>query len=291
MSAHAETIRRNCDEVGSFYVACERLDDAGSFSLSGDEIVPIASMYKVVLALEVADQFVRGDLDAAQPHRVTVDLHSPGGAGLNQFAHTATVTARDLLYLSLALSDNTASDILLAEVGLESLHRRADMLGLDTIQVTGSCQTLLRDAGADFGYPSDLAAIAADWAPRTDSDDLVLDRTTRGSVADLARLMTLLASDDAAAPEACRTVLDMMTRQVWTARFAAAFPSASWSVASKTGTLSPWRGECGIVTDSAGSKLAIAVAMRQHYVATPAAVVDSALADVAAAAVQLALGQ
>ena len=80
-----------------------------------------------------------------------------------------------------------------------------------------------------------------------------------------------------------------MNRQVWTTRFAAAFPSSRWTVASKTGTLSPWRGELGIISNDAGTQLAIAVAVRQHSVATPAAVVDAAFAEVAAAAVELAL--
>jgi beta-lactamase class A len=286
---HRETITRLSQEVGTFHVACRRLDAPGEFTLGELDVVPIASMYKVLLALEVADAFERGDLRPDAGLRVEPGAHSPGGFGLTEFAYPATVSVRDLLYMSLAWSDNTASDVLLDLVGLDAVHARADGLGLETVRIVGDCRTLLRHAGEDFGYPSDAAAEEGDWEPRSDDTDLVLGRTNRASVADLVRLAMLIEQEQAAAPAACRLVRDLMERQVWTIRFAHAFPPDSWLRASKTGTLSPWRGEMGVLVRNDGARLALAVVVRQHRSRMSNDLVDRALSAVAAASVELAM--
>jgi beta-lactamase class A len=230
-------------QVGTFYLACHRVDEHGSFTLRESEIVPIASMFKVLLAVEVADGFVQGHLNRDAELRVETQQHSPGGLGINQFAGPVTISMVDLLYLSLAWSDNTASDLLLPYVGLEALHARAKGLSLETVHIVGDCRALLRNAGKDLGYATESIAAEHDWAPPTDDADLVLRHTTRASTSDLARLAIHLARGTAARPEACRLVRDLMSRQVWTARFARAFPSPQWTRTGKTGTLQPWRGE------------------------------------------------
>jgi beta-lactamase class A len=286
---HSTTIEQVSRDVGTCHVACHRLDGPGSFSLRDSVVVPIASMFKVLLALEVADAFARGDLQPDAQLRVSAEQHCPGGLGLNQFAHPVTISLADLLYLCLAWSDNTASDLLLEHIGLDALHARAEALGLESVRVVGNCRTLLRNAGEDLGYASEAEAVEADWAPTTDAADLVPDRTTRASTADLARLGSLLALEQAARPEACRLVRDLMRRQVWTFRFAGAFSPPAWIRASKTGTLQPWRGELGVVTQRDGAQLAVAVVVRQHRLDTPDEVVDSAVGAVARSAVGLAL--
>ena len=289
MTDHTTTIEQASRDVGAIYVACHRLDGLGSFSLRDTEVVPIASMFKVLLALEVADAFARGVLRPDAQLRVTAEHHCPGGAGLNNFTHPVTISMADLLYLCLALSDNTASDLLLEQVGLDALHARAEALGLETMRVVGSCRTLLRNAGDDFGYATEAEAVEADWAPTTDVAELVLERTTRASTADLARLASLLAREQAARPEACCLVREVMRRQVWTSRFAGTFSPPAWIRVGKTGSLQPWRGEFGVVTRHDGVELAVAVMVRQHRLDIPDVVVDAAIGAVARSAVGLAL--
>lgn len=289
MTDHVTVIEQASRDVGDWYVAAHRLDGPGSFGLRETEVVPIASTFKVLLALEVADAFARGELRPDAQIGVSAEQHSPGGAGLNNFAHPVTISMADLLYLCLVLSDNTASDLLLQQVGLDALHARAETLGLETMRVVGSCRTLLRNAGEDLGYATEAEAVEADWAPTTAAADLVLERTTRASTADLARLASLLARGQAARPEACRMVREIMRRQVWTSRFAAAFCPPAWIRAGKTGTLQPWRGEVGLVTRHDGAQLAVAVMVRQHRLDTPDAVLDAAVGAVARSAVGLAL--
>lgn len=289
MSDHASAIEQASRDVGAWFVAAHRVGGPGSFCLRETEVVPIASTFKVLLALEVADAFARECLSPDMQVRVSAEQHTPGGAGLNNFAHPVTISLADLLYLCLTLSDNTASDLLLEQVGHDALQARATALGLETMRIAGSCRTLLRNAGEDLGYATEAEAIEADWAPATDAADLVLERTTRACAADLARLASLLASEEAAQPQACRLVRDVMRRQVWTSRFGAAFGAPAWTRASKTGTLAPWRGEVGVVTRHDGVQLAVAVMVRQHRLDIPDAVVDATVGTVARSAVALAL--
>ena len=291
MSDRLATIERLSRDVGTWHVAARRLDGPGSFSLRETEVVPIASMFKVLLALEVAEGFARGELRPDAPVQITAEQHSPGGFGLNQFTAPATVSLADLLYMSMAWSDNTAADVLLEHVGLDALHARAQGLGLESVRIVGNVRTLLRNAGEDFGYGSEAEAVAADWAPTTDAADLALERTTRASTADLARLGSLLALDQAARPEACRLVRDVMRRQVWSFRFAGAFSPPSWTLVAKTGTLAPWRGELGVLTRDDGVQLAVAVMVRQHRIDIPDAVVDQAVGEIALVAAELAVGE
>lgn len=282
-------IERADAEIGRFHVVAIRLDEPGSFLRRENEVVPIASMFKVLLALEVAEAFVCGRLDASSLVDVTPDRHSPGGIGLNQFAHPVRLSLYDLLYLSLALSDNTASDLLLDRVGVGALHARAQALNLTTMSVMGDCRQLLAAAGRDLGYATSAEAEVADWTPPSDTADFVLERTTRASMTDLANLATLLAAGRAASPRACQLVTELMARQIWTTRFASSFVQPEWTLFSKTGTLSPWRGEVGVVTREDGARVALAVAVRQHHAGASEAVVDGAVATVAANAVALAL--
>lgn len=289
MTDHLARIERAEAEIGRFHVAAVRLDKPGSFALRGDEVVPIASMFKVLLGLEVAEAMVDGRLCRTDRIEVTPEAHSPGGTVLNQFAEPVRLSLHDLLYLSLALSDNTADDLLLDLIGLDVLHRRAKSLGLTTLTITGGCRRLLADAGVDLGYSSEAEAEAADWAPKADSDDLVLGRTTRASTANLAALAALLADDRAASADACRFVRQLMARQIWTTRFGQGFASPEWHLFSKTGTLSPWRGEVGVVTRSDGARVALAVAVRQRHAGASESIVDAGVACVAADAVSLVL--
>ncbi len=273
-------------DLARVHVACRRLDAPGEHTQRADEVVPIASMYKVLLALEVADAFERGALRPETRVEVGPESRSPGGFGLTRFAHPAAISLHDLMYMSLAWSDNTAADVLLDLVGVDAVHDRAARLGLGSFWLAGSCRTLLANAGADFGYATDEEAELGDWSPLADASDLVLERTTRGSVADLVELAARLDAGDAARPGACARVRDVMSQQVWTFRFAQAFPEPEWSRACKTGTLSPWRGEFGLITHRDGARFAIAVAVRQRHAGAPADAVDRAVADAARDAVQ-----
>lgn len=81
-------------QVGRFYISAHRLDGPGAFAVREREAVPIASMYKVLLALEVAERISTGVLDPHELIAVDPVNHTPAGVGLNQFRWPAYVAVR-----------------------------------------------------------------------------------------------------------------------------------------------------------------------------------------------------
>src|SRR5688572_17297454 len=92
---------------GSFLV--RDLATGAEIGIEPDLVYPIASLVKVPLAVAVLTRVEDGRIDGArtidvQPGRVS----SASPMGLAKFRHPARVAVDDLLYLSTAVSDNTA---------------------------------------------------------------------------------------------------------------------------------------------------------------------------------------
>src|SRR5262245_30291966 len=96
---------------GSFLV--RDLRTGVELGLDPDAECPSAWLVKVPLAAVTFERIRLGELDGAtqlevEPGRSTV----PGPAGLTRFRHPARIAIEDLLYLSLAISDGTATETL-----------------------------------------------------------------------------------------------------------------------------------------------------------------------------------
>ena len=97
-----------------------------------------------------------GRLDPARPVRLDAGNRSPGPVGLSLFHDDAQVSARDLVTLMLTISDNVATDALLALVGLDAVAAAAERHGLADTRVGCDLQGLLDSVARDVGF--------ADWA-------------------------------------------------------------------------------------------------------------------------------
>lgn len=94
-----------------------------------DEPVPPASTYKLPLLLHIALLVEEGALSWTQPLTLE-DRHRCWGRGvLKDLSTGLTLTLRDLCHLMTALSDNTATDLLLDTLGLDGVNRRLESLG------------------------------------------------------------------------------------------------------------------------------------------------------------------
>lgn len=102
-----------------------------------DDLFPTASVIKVPIMVEVFRQakasFLR--LDDPLPLR---EAEMSAGSGLLQFLHPGlNLTVRDNLELMIALSDNTATNLLLALVGVETVNRSLSEMGLTCTRCSG----------------------------------------------------------------------------------------------------------------------------------------------------------
>jgi beta-lactamase class A len=221
-----------------------RLDDGRELGLRAEDAFPTASVIKVGLVCALLDLVARGDasLDelVALPPRAA---RTPGGGILKQL-DVDRLSLRDLVELTIVLSDNVATNAILARCGGEAaVNRYLAGLGLGSTSIQG---------------PVDFASITNDLAGGIGVS------TPREQTA----LLASLAREQILTPKLCALVRDVLARQHLTDQLPrwlgwntyAQYHGRDWPirVASKSGELDGIRADVGLV-DARGRTLALAV--------------------------------
>jgi beta-lactamase class A len=111
-------------------VAFEALTEKTSFYHKADEPVPAASVIKVPIMIETMEQVKAGQFDLDKTH-VLQDAEKTGGSGILQtYPDQSTLTNREVLSLMMTHSDNTATNLLIRELGMDNINQRMRSLGL-----------------------------------------------------------------------------------------------------------------------------------------------------------------
>ena len=227
--------------------------------LRPDEPVVIASVLKVLIALEFARQADAGQLDPADRVRVR-EGDRLGGTGTAGCLDDVELSLRDLAAFMMSVSDNTAADLLCERVGVSNVRSLAAELGMASTLVTGPPRTVVAAMAEDL----------EDLASATD-DDLARTRayrpgdTNTSTPRDMTRMLAAIWDGTAGSPAACAQVRALMARQADWHRIAAGFDD-DVRVAAKSGTLPGLRNEVAVAEYPDGSRYAIAVFTR---IATP----------------------
>ncbi len=274
------------------------IDGPGAVALDDDAPVVAASVFKVLVALELLRQAGAGRYDLAERVRVPPDDRTPGPTGLSTFTDEAELSLRDLARMMLSVSDNAATDVLLHRVGLPAVNATAAALGLAHTVVTGNLRDLLAGIGRDLGFAGwrELQEAADDpQAPPgyvaglrrrlVTVDALVPERTTRTTARDMATMLRLIWLDRAAPVPVCARLRRLLAGQVTRHRLAAGFP-ADVRVSAKSGSLlGVVRNEIGVVEYPDGARYAVAVFTRADEPFRGEREIDAAIGAVAASAV------
>ena len=261
---------------GTIGVSLIHVESGATLSVRGDERFPMASVYKLPIAIELLAQVSSGTLSLDRPVALapsdiraccTLSRRHPRGG--------VTVTAGELLELMIAESDNTASDAVLKLVGGPPVvEQRMRRLGFDAINVNryeGDINfemTGVANPPPHAEWTLDLQyrlisevtpeALREARARYTTSDPR--DTCTPG---DMARLLGRLQLGNILPPQPTRLLLDLMARSKTGPRRLKALLPPDTIVAHKTGTTDVVINDVGIVTlppDSAiGGHLALAV--------------------------------
>ncbi|MEV7005767.1 serine hydrolase [Streptosporangium sp. NPDC051022] len=258
------------------------VDTGAEVAHQADEPVVMASVFKVALLVEFFRQVDRGRLDAAERVTVMADRHTPGPTGVSVMADDVTLSLRDLAYLMMAVSDNTAADTLIGRVGLPEVNVMLASFGLDGTWVEHDCREMFSTIVEDTGQrdmPTDPAVIAG---------LRVLDpaRTNRSTPRDMTRLLGMIWRDEVASAASCASMRRFLGLQVWPHRLAAGFPYDDVAVSGKTGTLPTIRNEVGVVEYPDGGRYAVAVFTRSYGTAQNQPRVDAVIGTAARAAVE-----
>lgn len=259
------------------------LDSGAEVGVRPDEPVVLTSVVKVLIALEFARQADAGQVDPADRVRVR-EQDRLGGTGVAGFDDDVELSLRDLALLMMAVSDNTAADLLTDRVGMENLRSLASELGLVHTRLTGPPRTVIAAMVAEVG---DLAGVSPERLTRTAAYDPA--RTNASTPRDCVRLLAKLWDDTAGSPGACAAVRRLMGRHEHSRRIASGF-GEEVGVVAKSGTLPGLRHEIGVVSHPDGGRYAVAVFTRLSRPGGRRHDVDAAIGAAARAAVGMLRG-
>lgn len=233
--------------------------------VNSDAPVVAASVFKVPVLTEYVRQVAAGELDPTSRVRVLASEATLGPTGLSVFSDDAEWSLRDIATSMITVSDNTATDVLMAKVGVDRINATMAKLGLDGTHLIGDCNVLFAQMAADLGVDTlegDDGLTTADSERIASFAVCTPLETNRTTPRDAARLLRLIWADEAATPEACAEARRILGLQIWPHRLRSGFASDDIKVSGKTGTICIVRNEIGMVEFADGRRHAISVFVR-----------------------------
>ncbi len=281
-----EDIFRAADVDG--YVHARDLASGREVGFQPDAAVVAASVFKVPVLVELFRQADAGLIDLAERVTVPVADRAPGPTGLSVMLDPVAMSWRDLALSMIVVSDNAATDVICARVGLRQVNATMRELGLPGTVVDGDCRGLFAQMAQDAGV-ADLASFPTQPGLELISRLRVLnaDTTNRTTPREISRLFELIWTDRAASAASCAHLRRILGAQVWPHRLAAGFPEAHIKTAGKTGTLVIVRNEAGVVSFADGRHVAVSVFTRSHEPRAKHPAQDAAIGKAARLAVEL----
>jgi len=132
---------------GEMGVAVLDLSSGSEFSVNGDRRFPTASLIKLAVMVETYHRIAEGKLSKEKVIEVAAgDRVGDESVPLNMLHAGVRVTIADLLNLMIAYSDNTATNLLVREVGAAAADRRMESYGLKDTKIF---RPTFRDGQAD----------------------------------------------------------------------------------------------------------------------------------------------
>ena len=259
---------------GEAGVALIHVESGAWLSVHGDQRFPMASVYKLPIALELLTQVSQGKIEMTRavtlgPSDIrpccTLSRRRPRGG--------VTLTVGELLELMIVESDNTASDAMLKLVGGPAVvEQRMRVLGFNAINVNRSeGQTLFDMAGVqpppESEWTLELARRLIDEVPLPEviaaRARYTSDPRDTATPEEMARLLGRLQLGNLLPPAYTQWLLDLMARSKTGPQRLKALLPRDTVVAHKTGTTDVVINDVGLITlpdDSAiGGHLALAV--------------------------------
>ncbi|MGH3231579.1 MAG: serine hydrolase, partial [Streptosporangiaceae bacterium] len=245
--------------AGSLHVL--DLDGAREFGVNADRAFPSASVFKLQVAVAFWLAVDRGELEPEREVRLAPAPRVVGPTGIAQLQDEVRASLRDLVALMLTISDNAATDAVMAAVGLEGIRRVSELVGLRHTEIRGDVRWVIDQLAQELGYPSFEALL--DTNPEVSkqrmAEALQPQRTNCTSASDSTRLLAALWRDQVLSASAGAELRRRMASQLVRQRLAAAYPRPH-RVAAKSGSLAGVvRNEVGVVEREGGGRYAVGV--------------------------------
>jgi beta-lactamase class A len=220
------------DHKGKVAIAVKHLRNGVSYDLNADQPMPTASLIKLAVMVEVYQQVAEGEIKLND----MVTLHAtdkvPGSGILTEhFSEGATLPLRDVVRLMIAFSDNTATNLVLDQIGIAATGKRMQAWGYPNTRINAK------------SFRGDTTSIAPERTKRYG-----LGST---SAREMMEILTKLEAGKLVSPEACKEMLEHLKKCNDQDKFTRFLP-AKTVVAHKTGSVSDIRTDAGILYLSTG---------------------------------------
>ncbi|MFD0150146.1 serine hydrolase [Streptomyces sp. NPDC055721] len=286
MTAHAATRRRitaafaDAGVTGQLHAA--DIDTGTALGVGSDTLVPTASVHKLCLVATLYRQASLGLVDPTRPVDIPAEGRAPGATGLSVMRDAARLSLRDLASLAVAVSDNTAADLLWDALGLDTVNATMAGLGLTRTHAVQTMRELLATVREDaHGEPAALTDPAVVARLRA----LDPTRTNRSTPREITALLAAVWRDEVCPGEYGEELRALLGLQAWSHRLAAGFPFDDVRVSGKTGSLPTLRHEAGVVEYPDGGRYAVAVFTRAASTDVTLPAADAAIGAAARIAV------
>jgi len=218
---------------GKTAIAVKHLITGQSYFLAADEPMPTASLIKLPVMLEVYQQAVEGKLRLTDPVLLREEDKVPGSGILTQhFSGGATIPLRDAVRLMIVYSDNTATNLILDRIGIDTTNRRMEAWGIANTRINAKV------------FRASTTSIAPERSRR-----FGLGSTT---AREMVQLLEKLQCGDIASPAARQVMLGHLKRCDDAEKFQRFLPAGT-VVAHKTGSVSDVRTDAGILYVPSGA--------------------------------------
>lgn len=277
-----EIVRAAKAAGGTVGVSAVHIESGRRFTLNGGERFPMASTYKIPIAVQLLTRVDQGEITLDRMIELKPSDLRPGGGILTALLNKPGValSVRNLLELMLLISDNSATDLLLRLAGgPEAVTARMRALGIRDMEISRPTINLIADA-AGYALPPEK-----EWTPelfkkldepappesrKAASQKFEADPRDTSTPEAMVMLLERIFRGDLLKQENGTLLLDVMKRcRTGTARLKGILP-AETVVAHKTGTIGGITNDAGIITlpDDAGH-VAIAVFVKSSEKETP----------------------
>ncbi len=216
---------------GQVAVAVKQLETGEQFLFRENEPMPTASLIKLPVMVEVYRQAAAGQVDLDAPVTLREQDKVPGSGILRpHFSPGTQMPLRDAVRLMMAYSDNTATNLVLDQIGLESTALAMEKLGFPNTKI--HAKVFRRDTSV---FPERSKAFG-------------LGSTT---AAEMVALLEQLHGGTLADEAATKEMLDHLLQCENETRFPLYLPPGT-KIGHKTGSVSRVRCDAGIILSPSG---------------------------------------
>jgi len=218
---------------------------------NADTVFPTASVMKIPIVYELYRQVEAGKVELGQRIMLGEADMVPGSGILQDLDPGLNPTIKDLATLMITVSDNAATDLVIAQLGLDALAATLQGLGLTWTTIPMTVRGLLYSTvGLDEANPEHTYALyqeraaagTIDWNCRAYANTDNNVSTPR----EMAALLAGIEGREGLSAASCDAIIDIMKRQKYTDRIPRYLPEGT-AVAHKTGSLRGIRNDAGLV--------------------------------------------